>query len=59
MDHAAETELTDEELEAVLHQAMLSTTGDRMADCYLATKCAEHLVDRLRQEGVAIVRRPE
>lgn len=54
---APQDELTDEEVAAVLRQAM-SNAGrlPRHADAWLAGICAEHLVDGLRAAGLIVAR---
>jgi hypothetical protein len=50
--------LTDDEIAAVIRGAI--ARGGRLsraADLYLASQCAEHLVDELRTAGLDVVRR--
>ena len=52
-----DTELDDDELAETLRQAILASSGHRIADAYLAGVAAEPLGNRLRLEGL-VVRRP-
>ena len=50
-------ELTDDEIAAVLQQAIAGTGRlSPDADVYLAGICAEHLVDSLRAAGLIVAR---
>ena len=50
-------ELTDEEIAAVLQQALAAAGRlPRHADVFLAGICAEHLVDELRAAGLIVAR---
>jgi hypothetical protein len=50
-------ELSDEEIAAVLRQTIAGAGRlPRHADVFLASICAEHLVDGLRAAGLIVVR---
>jgi hypothetical protein len=51
-------EVTDDELEGLLHNAILALSSDQIADCYVATKFAAHLVNQMRIAGVVTLRSP-
>jgi hypothetical protein len=54
---APQHELADEEVAAILRQAMASAGRlPRHAELFLAGICAEHLVDELRAAGVIVAR---
>jgi hypothetical protein len=51
---------TDEEVVAAFRVAIARGGRlPRMADLYLSTVCAQHLVDELRGAGLDVVRRPK
>ena len=52
----------DEDVVAILAAAIRDAKGGRMtreAEIFMASLCAEHLVDRLALAGVTVVRRGE
>lgn len=53
---AEPTELDDDQLEALLREAMMTATRSRQADVWLATVSAERVVDVLRRWGVRVLR---
>ena len=55
--HPPHEELTDEQIAAVLQQAIAGAGRlPRHADVFLAGICAEHLVDELRAAGLIVAR---
>lgn len=52
-------EVTDEEVvDAFRIAVQRGGKLPRLAELYLSTICAEHLVEELRQQGLDVVRRP-
>lgn len=59
MSPAPKTELDDEALARLLHQALLDGAPMREADLYMASVAAENLVNALRRRGVTVLRAEE